>query len=365
MKFARLLSAILAFMLISGCAAVAEGDVVVVSLGDSYASGEGIEPFYGQDKPLSEKVLDQNWLAHRSEKSWAGLLRVPGIEGPLNENRGEYIRNADGSYTLLQAGSWFFVAASGAKCCDLFKEQRKYVSRRENGVTVDRTFALYPQLYIFDALAADGRKADYVTLTLGGNDMGFANIIAAALVNGPLLSGAGEDILGEYADIDLYTLLDTLWESFHAEGGQKQTIKAAYRAIAEAAGDQATIIVAGYPTFLGESENSFIFSNEDVKYINESTRRFNSEIETITRELCQEGYNICFVSVESEFAGKEAYSGARDEMINRVSLGAKAQDLVQDSLVSSYIIHPNARGAEAYARCIQQKIDELEQAKGK
>lgn len=26
--------------------------VVVVSLGDSYSSGEGIEPFYGQDKSL-------------------------------------------------------------------------------------------------------------------------------------------------------------------------------------------------------------------------------------------------------------------------------------------------------------------------
>ncbi len=40
----------------------------MVSLGDSYSSGEGIEPFYGQNEPTADKVKNQDWLAHRSEK---------------------------------------------------------------------------------------------------------------------------------------------------------------------------------------------------------------------------------------------------------------------------------------------------------
>lgn len=59
--------------------------VIMVSLGDSYSSGEGIEPFYGQDKSLYNKVKDENWLAHRSQKSWPSLLKIPGIQGTMSD----------------------------------------------------------------------------------------------------------------------------------------------------------------------------------------------------------------------------------------------------------------------------------------
>ena len=72
---------------------------VIVSLGDSYSCGEGIEPFYGQDAEMALRCLDPDWLAHRSEKSWPGMLTLPGVSGPMKEHRGE---------------NWFFAAASGA-----------------------------------------------------------------------------------------------------------------------------------------------------------------------------------------------------------------------------------------------------------
>ena len=52
---------------------------IVVSMGDSYSSGEGIEKFYGQDLHVESKVENYDWLAHRSTKSWPGLLVVPDI----------------------------------------------------------------------------------------------------------------------------------------------------------------------------------------------------------------------------------------------------------------------------------------------
>ena len=51
-------------------------DHIIVSLGDSYSSGEGIEPFYAQDLPLAEKVKAPDWLAHRSQNAWGGMLTL-------------------------------------------------------------------------------------------------------------------------------------------------------------------------------------------------------------------------------------------------------------------------------------------------
>ena len=50
---------------------------IVVSLGDSFSSGEGIEKFYGQDLPLGLRVKNEDWLAHRSTQSWPGRLKIP------------------------------------------------------------------------------------------------------------------------------------------------------------------------------------------------------------------------------------------------------------------------------------------------
>ena len=76
-----------------------EDEVIVVSLGDSYSAGEGIEPFYGQGLAVKDKVSNKDWLAHRSEKSWPGQLTVPGLEGTLADHKGK---------------NWCFAAASGA-----------------------------------------------------------------------------------------------------------------------------------------------------------------------------------------------------------------------------------------------------------
>ena len=88
---------------------------VIVSLGDSYSCGEGIEPFYGQDAEMALRCLDPDWLAHRSEKSWPGMLTLPGVSGPMKEHRGE---------------NWFFAAASGADSSCLYLPERSFLKDR-------------------------------------------------------------------------------------------------------------------------------------------------------------------------------------------------------------------------------------------
>ncbi|HRR78082.1 MAG TPA: hypothetical protein P5191_14980 [Ruminococcus sp.] len=59
-------------LLPANAVAASDDPVIVVSLGDSYSSGEGIPAFYGQEKAWEQRVYDEDWLAHRSTKKLAG-----------------------------------------------------------------------------------------------------------------------------------------------------------------------------------------------------------------------------------------------------------------------------------------------------
>ena len=76
----------------SACASES-GQPVVVSLGDSYSSGEGVEPFYEQENLLG-KFGEEDWLAHRSKKAWAGQLVINGTRLSDIKDRGWYFAAA-------------------------------------------------------------------------------------------------------------------------------------------------------------------------------------------------------------------------------------------------------------------------------
>ena len=71
--------------------------------------------------------------------------------------------------------------------------------------------------------------------------------------------------------------------------------------------------------------------------------------------------NIYFVPVEGDeyFGGHEA--GTKNPYINHLKL-LQPQDLDKSAFppVSAYSIHPNEKGAEAYADAVQKKIKEME-----
>ena len=209
-KITRIGILLIVFALGCGCALSggAESATVIVSLGDSYSSGEGIEPFYGQEKEMAERCADPDWLAHRSEESWPGRLTLPAAEGPMKDHRGE---------------NWFFAAASGAETRHLFlltegeiragmsAEQEKKYDR--DGVSGSAMLA--PQLEIFDELDRLGLKADYVTLTIGGNDIGFINIVTMSYSGmSTLLPG---DTVAEKAE--------SLWRDRYTAGGVREKIR--------------------------------------------------------------------------------------------------------------------------------------------
>ena len=305
--------------------------IIIVSMGDSYSSGEGIEPFYGQDESIENKVKNPDWLAHRSTKSWSSRLKVDGLDGTLSDYKDE---------------NWFFVAASGAVTDNLKKKFNKDYDR--DGYT--GTYALDPQLDVFDNF--EKNTVDYVTMTFGGNDVGFSDIITTAVM----------DTLFTVPYINPRKLTESLnetWDEFYVDGGTEENIRKAYENVSDKAGESANIIVAGYPKLLYKNGSGVLFSGEQAQEINSNVTKFNQAIENIVDSCHANGMKIYFVPVEEEFDGHEAY--ADTPYINEIKF-TQRQDLVKFAMppVSAYSIHPNDDGAAAYAKCVQAKIDEIE-----
>ena len=311
-----------------------EDSSVIVSMGDSYSSGEGIEPFFGQDLPLSLKVKNYSWLAHRSENAWSGMLSLPSLSGTMSEN----------------ADNWYFVAASGATTANINGIFEKTYYKKQPSRTLpdlQDTVPLPSQISIFEKLKEEGKTADYVTITIGGNDVDFAGAVTAAVCSSTYLTPAY-----------LSDKINNTWKDFY-EGGIRESICSTYEEIHKAAGKDARIIVAGYPKLLDPSGSVFLFSEDAAQCLNRAVSQFNDALESIVYDYRTiHGYDIWFVSVEEAFQGHGAYSDA--PYLNGVIIGTRSEDINDSEIISSYSMHPNYEGACIYAECVQSKIDELE-----
>ena len=117
-----------------------DNPIIVVSMGDSYSAGEGIEPFYGQtnpdgsDVPRALKIHSADWIAHRSTKSWPSLLKV----GDFNVR--DYKKNINGLDAPGLIGSsdssaceWYFVAATGAVTDNFDNPYERGIKKNKDG----------------------------------------------------------------------------------------------------------------------------------------------------------------------------------------------------------------------------------------
>jgi len=341
--------------------------VIIVSLGDSYSSGEGIEPFIGQqengvDRDIADRVQSLDWLAHRSTKAWSGMLTYD---------------------------KWYFAAASGAKIEHLTKEQKKtYNLKTTTGEDLKGDVTLTPQLKIIENNNLNLTENDFVTITIGGNDVGFVDILTTAFVEELIKDeNFGNIVAQKFPEISSgnQTLDKLLNEKTSDEykNNIKEKLKNAYLEIKEVA-EKATILVAGYPSLLYDNDSftasiqypimgtyiqiSVGFPAEKAHRINEAVSLFNTWIKEVVDDCAKnENMNIYFVSVDEKeyFKGKGAYSG-NDALINGIILTQSGdQNIDSSSIISSSSFHPNEKGAAAYAEAVKAKITEIEEARSK
>lgn len=357
---------------------------VVVSMGDSYSAGEGISPFYGDR--YSDKSIISDWLAHRSKLAWSGMLYLD----KDNQNDRLLMHKASNNpdYKENDNTAWYFVASSGAETKHIKDENQE---KTFNISSIGFRTHLEPQINVLNQLKSENVVPDYVTLTLGGNDVDFVPVVVKAATSFGFLDP-------NELETALNTSMRKLTRGADNNKSVRDSLRKAYKDINDAVeikGEKKPcIIVAGYPRLLTDDiknvdwglghpidvgevvvKNMLLFDPVEAKKVNACVDYLDETIKQIVyQSKWRDGLDIEFVDVRDEFSGHEVYS--KDPWINGVDLLPHDDDLITlplteidgkiDPHPSGCSIHPNAKGAYyGYRKCVQEVIDKREALKKK
>lgn len=296
-----------------------------VAMGDSFSSGEGVEPF------LLGTAIDGTNECHRSEDAYPMLLE----EDPdLNLN--------------LTA----FVACSGATTDTLLGGGTGIGSWNEES-----------------QLNALSESTDVVTLTIGGNDIGFADVLRACLQSVAFWTDPGWDCASDSSVTDplderMSALQGTSSSAVYVPGSVTpiHSITEVIQSIAIAA-PNADIHVAGYPHLFGPELGYFeanasapgygqcdvafwggfvTLAYDDAQWINDQADRLNSIIKAAVGKARDDDVSVEYTPLDS-FATHALCDEAGSYIEPLFLEGALSNP---DVVAKSF--HPNNNGASAY-----------------
>lgn len=254
-----------------------------VALGDSFSSGEGApaggSAWSGYREGTNTPVAPLYNMCHRSNVAYPALLTE------------EWGLDLDGT-------NFSFHACSGATIGDL----------------MDGPIEAYGELHRqIDALE---READLVTVSIGGNDMGFAPVMISCIVT-PFCAdydGERDDVKVPFADL-----------------------KDAYEALRGGAGSP-TVVVVGYPQIFADPDDSAYsgcalqgLSKDEVRWIRRQFTRFN---QGAAKAAAAAGVLFMDPAEGGELLAGAQLCGDGEQAVN--SLGVP----------TSHSFHPNRRGHE-------------------
>lgn len=191
------------------------------ALGDSYSSGEGA---YNYEAGSNEPGVN---VCHRSLHAYYAFLRAPGQAEPIAS-----LRRVDDDFSAD------LIACSGAVAGDVFVTSPCASCSDQCTLPCSEPPQLSKIRPDNPAVKVVDHDTDLVTITLGGNDVGFAAVLTACViaddceVHQPLVS-RGDD----------RTVREILFDAIESA---KPRIAAAYARIQAQAGD-ATVLVSAYP----------------------------------------------------------------------------------------------------------------------
>ena len=256
----------------------ASASFTYVALGDLYSAGEGIPPFLGNG-------------CHRSSRAYPTWARRPGAAktlyatasggGTPGIRAGKNTYGSDSNVRSAGGVSWASWACSGAKTANVLPRSLGGVPQRRLGETLDRATQLD---------SADLSRADLVTLTIGGNDAGFIEVLLVCA-----LSNCNTRTFerGRAAIID----------------ATRPQLEKVYRAVIRKA-PRARILVLGYPGLFPASKAEQAcaglsrFRGEQAM-LRRLGARLNDTIAAAVGTVARSGARIEYVPVSARFAGHE------------------------------------------------------------
>jgi hypothetical protein len=279
-----------------------------VALGDSYSAGEGVDPYfrdgYNEDNEQDGTVDNR---CHRSSRAYAELVQPPGFTTPLyilasgnaTPGVGKRINKYGSDANVRRSGdiAWAFLACSGAVTPNVLPAL--------DGGTKPAYSSGYRELSPQLDYPAIDYGTDIVTITIGGNDVGFVDVIKYCATT----------------NCDTPGYVTSLKEGIDQ---LKPQLLATYRAILEKTFN-ARVVVAGYPHLFPPSSDEQNCTKlrpwrGEQDMLRNMTDRLNSVITSAATEA-----GIQFEDVTDEFEHHEV-CGALGEWINGPSGTWKPSD---------------------------------------
>ncbi|NNG35101.1 GDSL-type esterase/lipase family protein [Nakamurella aerolata] len=284
----------------------------VVAMGDSYASGEA-----GGDYQPETNDRKSN-MCHRSRNSWQQNVTIPGL-GVTNENN--------------SAIDYAFVSCSGAVAQNVYDVEQELVV--QNLVTKEELYRA-PQAGQGLQSKALGQKADYVLLSLGGNNFGFGDIVTTCLTS---------ECLGEPVVADAENRVSTELQN---------NVLPTIRRISQDTGG-ARIVWTGYPQLM-QGDRCPTIEKEEVERLDGLAAWLSGEMRAAAEQLRSEGVDIKFVDMVEPFKGHGACSSlsAKQAWING-AWGLNPRGGLTNIAVQE-LFHPNPYGQQAYVRAVDAAI---------
>ena len=308
-----------------------------VALGDSYASGEGSFSYLHSSNTSSDRC-------HRATDGYAEQLAA--------------------QFSL----SLGFAACSGDIINDLYQS---------NSVTAELSTSPSAGYSREKAQLSElGPDTQLVTLSVGGNDLGFADAlkdcISGALSNGSYDCQSRDQTSAEQ---NLSYLVNgrpdgcMAYLPFANPGNDtdgfcaaEPSLEQVYTDITELA-PNAAIYVVGYPHLFGTTFNkkgvchvggvigiNYTIQGSDVEWMNSETDNVDQDIQTAVNEAATAtGHSITFVDPRSTFAG-HGVCDSGDQWINGLKLGVSTSPPKAESF------HPNVTGQQMLTNLISQTI---------
>ncbi|MHC6222201.1 golvesin C-terminal-like domain-containing protein [Arthrobacter sp. MMS24-S77] len=321
---------------------------VVVALGDSYSSGEGTGTYY-PESDNNGKVPDgltenrfQN-ACHRSQDAWSRKASLPGSSSTIGQR-------ADNNDPSLD---FHMVSCSGAVTRNLLPVYS--APTPPTNVSGEFGKGQWREVSQLDSGYLDP-STTLVTLSIGGNDVGFGEILTACILFSPHCmqdkpNGESQSRLDKAIS---YTNGPLVFNTLQV---LREIKKKAFNA---------QIVLMGYPLVLEQvgQEPWCILetSPEELKDLKKVSENLTSKQQMIVQSARSEGINVTFANPVAAFAGKSACVNGSERAINQLSLDLTPGESPMFNLfgypvgTSAQSFHPNQKGTSLYADVLTQAL---------
>ena len=318
-----------------------------LALGDSYSSGEGdtekdkaSDKKYYRDYTDNEEDVDKyqpREKCHVSTRSYPYILsNGMALGDPMNNT----------------STKWQTVACSGAQIYDVTNNSSNYLGQGKGGSEGGKPRLAGYNAADFQSTALNefipGRdkqiefvkkyKPKVITLTMGGNDVGFADKIiscASFSVSSTCTFASGRGRNSMAAQIR----------------AEYNSLKEMYEALYEASGRTAKIYVLGYPQFINGGEND---GCRAVGLLNNAEREMMSAATTYLNNVIRQAANaagVKYVDIEDSLDGGRLCDKGQSYMTGIVGVPIAIHNQSQESF------HPNAKGHHEIAMAIWEQVN--------